>query len=102
MSAAKSPLLLLWTPHPIVSTIASEFLQEFHLSMVPLKCASWPLVNKPNGLPHERMEVLCGNLIADLGLLKTEVMKITGNLIINEGFPPPCYHLNEMNHLPAW
>ena len=41
VSVAKSPLLL-WPPHPIVSTIASEFLQKIHFSMVPPKCESLP------------------------------------------------------------
>ena len=65
VSAENSLLLLLWPPHPIVSTIASEFLQKFHLPLVPPKCASWPLVNKPNGSHHEGMEGLYGNLLAN-------------------------------------
>ena len=63
--AAKSPLFLLWPFHPIVSSVASKFLQKSHLPMAPPKCASWPLVNKPNGSHHEEMEVCCGNILAD-------------------------------------
>ena len=70
--------------------------------MVPPKCASWPLVDKPNGSHHERKEGLYGNLLADNWPPKYEVMTVMGKFIINEGLPPPCYHPNEINYLPAW
>ena len=33
--------------------------------MVPPKCASWPLVDKTNGSPHEIKEGLYGNILSD-------------------------------------
>ena len=47
-------------------------------------------------------EILYGGADMHNSLLKIEVMTAMGNFIINEGLPSPCYHPNEMNHLPAW
>ena len=70
--------------------------------MVLPPCASWPLVIKPDGCHHERMEGWLETFLLILGLLKIEVMKIMGIFMIHESFPFPCYHPNEMDHLPSW
>ena len=36
------------------------------------------------------------------GLLNIEVMTIMGIFMIHERLPSPCYHPNEVDHLPAW
>ena len=99
---AKSPLLLLWPPHQIVSSIALNFLQYLCLPNGPSLICIFPLMNKLKGSHHQEMEGCCGNLLVDPWPPQDRSDDHHGVFMIHERLPSPCYHPNEMDHLLAW
>ena len=50
----------------------------------------------------KKWKVVVETLLLIHGLLKIVVMTIMGIFMIHESLPSPCYHPNEVDHLPAW